>query len=172
MAGPVPAWSWGQRDLEALASHPHPPPHVQPQSSLMREEAMLKTVLGTSREAGPALCCPTRNSVSKRPRGAECSRATLGRVPAGGFAQHSSALPPAWGSERGPRGLGPPGSGVWAYGTAVPGGSPWCPSGLPGQGVEDSTTLPTPLHSLIYTQRPCTHPSGGDARPGRPQVGV
>lgn len=35
MAGPVPAWSWGQRDLEALASHPHPPPHVQPQSSWM-----------------------------------------------------------------------------------------------------------------------------------------
>ena len=31
----MPAWSWGQQDLEALASHPHPPPHVQPQSSWM-----------------------------------------------------------------------------------------------------------------------------------------
>lgn len=32
MAGPMPAWSWGQRDPEALAGHPHPPPHVQPRS--------------------------------------------------------------------------------------------------------------------------------------------
>lgn len=32
MAGPMPTWSWGQWDPEALAGHPHLPPHVQPRS--------------------------------------------------------------------------------------------------------------------------------------------
>ncbi|XP_055280316.1 ladinin-1-like [Moschus berezovskii] len=35
MAGPVPARSWGRQEPEALASHPHPPPHMQARSSRM-----------------------------------------------------------------------------------------------------------------------------------------
>lgn len=95
MAGPMPAWSWGQRDLEALADHPYPPPHVQPRSCWMEPGGLGWAGLGAPREAGPTLGCPTRSSVSKRRRGAERLPAPLGKVVAGGFAQHSRALPPA-----------------------------------------------------------------------------
>lgn len=55
--------------------------------------------LGTPREV-----CPTRNC-QQADRGAERLLATLRKVLVGGFAQHSRAIPPAWGSESGPRDL-------------------------------------------------------------------
>ena len=69
----------------------------------------------------------------------------------GGFAQHSRAIPPAWGSESGPRGLAHLALGSGRLVLLPPGGSPQCPSGLPGKGAEGSTTPPTLLNSLIYT---------------------
>lgn len=156
---------WPHARLELGAVGPRGPGWPLPPTTTCATPELLdgarRAGLGAPREAGPALGCPTRSLVSKRQRGAERPPAPLGKVVAGGFAQHSRALPPAWGSERDPRGLGPPGPGVWASGAAAPGGALGAHQGCLGRVWKAAPCRPPLCTHSSHTRRPCTHPSRG-----------
>lgn len=141
MASPVPAQSWGQRDPEALASHPHPPPHVQPQSSWTEPGGL--GWAPPERQAPPYAVPPGARSASDRE---VLSALVLHSGRSWRVALSSTAEPSLQhGGPRGARGV----SAHWALGSGrlalLSQGSPWCPSGLPGR---HPATLPLALPPL------------------------